>query len=84
MVRVWPISELYLGWIGREELVLMLKISKNIEKWNSENRGIFRIFSPHGAPKKSILQAKSGQTELKNEVNMVSIALDEFSLVSGG
>ena len=44
----------------------------------------FRIFAPHGAPKKSIFQAKSGQTELKNEANMSSIALDEFTLVSGG
>ena len=39
---------------------------------------------PHGAPKKSIFQAKSGQTELKNEANMSSIALDEFTLVPGG
>ena len=39
---------------------------------------------PYGKPKKSIFQAKSGQTELKNEANMVSIALDDFRLVSGG
>ena len=43
-----------------------------------------RIFCLFGAPKKSIFQAKSGQTELKNEANMSSIALDEFTLVSGG
>ena len=28
--------------------------------------------------------AKRGQTDLKNETNMISIALDDFTLVSGG
>ena len=39
---------------------------------------------PYGKPKKSIFQSKSGQTELKNEANMIFIALDDFSLVFGG
>ena len=48
MIRVWTISELYLGWFGREELVLMLKIC---EKWNSQNHAIFEFLPLMVLPK---------------------------------
>ena len=51
MIRVWTISELYLGCIGREQVVLVQKLPKMCEKWDSQNRGIFEFLPLMVLPK---------------------------------
>ena len=46
MIRVWTISEIYLGCIGREQLVLVKKMSKCCAKIEVTKVMHFLIFAP--------------------------------------